>query len=168
MNPPAALSEASKRGAKTAQRGWLFGGVAAEPGIAPAEPFVASGDDERPDPSTANDDGPNEGAYDVVVLGDAWGLLSLLCFALSMTTRYGVGFLPPAWRMWDSVPPLAVVLVPLLSGLGLVAGRLAVRREKPGLALGRLGFLFNLVVFSLSGLLVVLMVLYRAFAIVAR
>ena len=93
------------------------------------------------------------------MLGDYWGLVSLICFTGSLTTRYLVALLPPRLQGYQMMPPLAVVLVPILSLLGMLVGLLGSRRTRT-YSTARVGFLLNLVVFSLSVLWVGLIWVY--------
>jgi hypothetical protein len=100
-----------------------------------------------------------ESEYEVVDFGDYWGVLSLLLFGFSLAARAVVGLLPPRLQGYYSMPPLAVLLVPLLSGLGLLIalpGLRAVGRN----ALARAGLLLNAVVFILGSLVVIAIYLW--------
>lgn len=102
---------------------------------------------------------PPERAYEPVVLGDYWGLVSLICFAGSLTTRYLIAMLPPRLQGYQMMPPLAVILVPILSLLGMIVGLTGSRRTRT-YTTARVGFLLNLVVFGLSTLWVGLIWVY--------
>lgn len=97
--------------------------------------------------------------YEVVAFGDYWGVLSLLFFAASLTTRYLVRLLPV--RGYASLPPLSVKAVPVLALVGVVAALAGLRRSKNN-SLARFALFVNLVVLGLSALLVIAALIYFA------
>ncbi|MEM1246320.1 MAG: hypothetical protein AAGA81_19675 [Acidobacteriota bacterium] len=101
---------------------------------------------------------PLEGAYDIVTLGEGWGIFSLAFFGLSLATRPLLSLLPWEYRGWDMIPPLAVTLVPVLAACGLACALLG-RRTKGSPS--RLGLMLNSVVLVLSGLLVAVIAVWR-------
>lgn len=101
---------------------------------------------------------PLEGAYDIVTLGEGWGVFSLAFFGLSLATRPLLSLLPWEYRGWDMIPPLAVTLVPMLAGCGVVCALFG-RRSKGSPS--RLGLLLNGIVLLLSGLLVTVILIWR-------
>lgn len=101
-----------------------------------------------------------EGAYEVVGFGNLWSGLSILCALLALYSRKWISLLPWQLQGYYLMPPLAVLIVPPLSALGLVSGFMATRRSSGGL-LPRIGFVLNLVIFALSSLIVVAVWLWR-------
>lgn len=99
----------------------------------------------------------SESAYDVVSFGDYWGLVSILFFVASLVTRQALGLLPPRLQGYHMMPPLAVTLVPMFSGLGVLCALLGGRKR----GTARIGFFANLVVFFLSTALVAIFWLWR-------
>ena len=100
-----------------------------------------------------------EGAYEVVSLGEGWGILSLGFFFLSLGARPLLSLLPNdlQYRAWTMMPPLAVVLVPIFATLGLVCALLGKRTRG---SLTRITLYLNAVVLAISGLLVALIVVW--------
>ena len=99
-----------------------------------------------------------EGAYDPVSFGEVWGVLSLALFAASLSTRFLIRLLPFSLQGWNRLPPHVVTAVPVLAALGLIAAWIGGRRES---AMCRFGFVLNLIVLGLSGLLVAAFVAWR-------
>ena len=99
-----------------------------------------------------------EKAYEPVSFGEAWGLLSLVLFVSSLTTRFLIGFLPFSLQGWNWLPPHVVTAVPALAALGLTSAWIGGRHES---ATCRMGFALNLVVLGLSALLVGAFVVWR-------
>ena len=97
-------------------------------------------------------------AYDLVSFREFWGTLSLLCFLASLTTRQILSLLPFHRQGYLMIPPLAVMLVPVISGIGVLLGLMGNRRR----GAARIGFLANLTVFVLSSLLVAALWAWRA------
>ena len=96
-------------------------------------------------------------AYDVVSFREFWGMLSLLCFLASLTTRQILSLLPFRHQGYLMIPPLAVMLVPVISGIGVLLALMGGRRR----GAARIGFLANLAVFVLSSLLVLAILAWR-------
>lgn len=108
-----------------------------------------------------NEAGPSaerDAAYDVISFREFWGTLSLLCFLASLTTRQILSLLPFSRQGYLMIPPLAVMLVPVISGVGVLLAMMGDRKR----GAARIGFLANLAVFLLSSLLVGAMLAWRA------
>ena len=84
------------------------------------------------------------GEYSTITLRSAWGSLSLLFFLAAVGARQIVRLLPSSLQGWNVMPPLAVILVPPLALLGLLAGLVGLRRG--GRILATLGALLNAIV----------------------
>jgi hypothetical protein len=98
-----------------------------------------------------------EDAYAPVEAPEAWPVLGLICFGLSLVSKPLVGLLPPDLRPY----PLGVLLpvgVSFASALmGALLSWIGVRRSRGG-ALARLGLFVNLAVAGLCALAVVALV----------
>jgi hypothetical protein len=94
-----------------------------------------------------------EDAYAPVEAPEAWPVLGLVCFAVSLVSKPIVGLLPHAWRPY----PLGVLLPVAVSFaaalLGLLFSWIGVRRARGG-ALARLGLFVNGAVAGLCALAV--------------
>lgn len=105
--------------------------------------------------------GQREAAYDVIAMGNLWAFLSIVLALLGVYSRRWLAFLPWQLQGYYLWPPVAVLVVPPLAALGVLSGRIAVRRD-PKTFVGRLGFWLNLVILGLSSLVVLAAWLYRA------
>lgn len=98
--------------------------------------------DESPDPFG--------GEYSVISLPDAWHVLSLVCFVAAMGARFLIALLPQG-RGFFYRPVLTAFSVPVIAGIGLLFGLLALRRpETRGTA--RIALALNGIVLGLSAL----------------
>lgn len=86
----------------------------------------------------------------MVVLSEYWGMLSLVLFMAAVGARQLIGLLPYRLQGYHLMPPLAVLMVPVISGIGFLFALFG--RHHGGAA--RLGLLANGCVLVLSLLLV--------------
>lgn len=100
----------------------------------------------RPDDPPPFDDGE----YAVLQVPDAWHVLSLVFFIAALGARFLVRFLPQ-WRGIWFRPVLTAFLVPVLAGLGLLFGLIALRNPATR-GVGRIAVFLNLIVLVLSAL----------------
>ncbi len=117
-------------------------------------PLTASG---RPGPPTTDSEETREAAYETVSLRETWGVLSIFTFIASLGTGQILRLLPWRLRGYDMIPPLAVTLVPVLTGLGLLFALLGRRR-----GLARIGLWANGLAFGLGMTLVLLILIWRS------
>lgn len=96
---------------------------------------------------TEEDTSPVEpaGEYATITLRSVWGSVSLLLFVAAVGARQLVRLLPAHLQGWHIMPPLAVLAVPPLAVLGLVAGLVGLRRERRR-TLAAVGTLLNAIV----------------------
>lgn len=102
--------------------------------------------------STRKTDDPppfDQGEYAVLQVPDAWHVLSLVFFIAALGARFVVRFLPQG-GIWYP-PVLTAFLVPVLAGLGLLFGLVALRNPATR-GVGRIAVFLNLIVLVLSGL----------------
>ena len=113
---------------------------------------------ELPSRTEATPQRGGEGAYDVVSLGEGWGIVSLTFFAMSLATRPLLSLVPAQYRGWNYIPPLAVTLVPVLAGLGLLCAFFGKRTKGSP---SRIALYLNAVVLGISALLVLIILTVR-------
>ena len=92
----------------------------------------------------------DEGEYAVLKVPDAWHVISLLFFIAALGSRFLVRFLPQG-RGFFYRPVLTAFLVPVLAGIGLLFGLVALRNPATR-NLGRIAVFLNLIVLVLSAL----------------
>ena len=102
--------------------------------------------------ATHPDDPPpfDDGEYSVLQVPDAWHVLSLVFFIAALGARFLVRFLPQGRGIF-SRPVLTAFSVPVLAGLGLVCGLVALRNPATR-GVGRVAVFLNLIVLVLSAL----------------
>lgn len=98
------------------------------------------------------DDPPpfDEGEYAVLKMPDSWHVLSLAFFIAALGARFLVRFLPQG-RGFFYRPVLTAFSVPVLAGIGLLFGLVALRNPATR-GLGRIAVFLNLIVLVLSAL----------------
>jgi hypothetical protein len=101
---------------------------------------------------TRPDDPPpfDEGEYAVLKVPDVWHVLSLVFFIGALGTRFLVRFLPQG-RGFFYRPVLTAFSVPVLAGLGLLFGLIALRNPVTR-SVARVAVFLNLIVLILSAL----------------
>jgi hypothetical protein len=103
--------------------------------------------------SAAHSDDPppfDEGEYSVLQVPDAWHVLSLVFFIAALGARFVVRFLPQG-RGFFYRPVLTAFSVPVLAGIGLLLGLVALRNPATR-GVARVAVFLNLVVLVLSAL----------------
>ena len=93
---------------------------------------------------------PPEYEYAVVQAGGGCGLVSLAFFGLALGSRFLVDLVPDEWfpsRWWRLLAP--GIAVPLLAGIGLLAGLGGLRSERAR-SFSRVGVFLNIVALALS------------------
>ncbi|HVG08366.1 MAG TPA: hypothetical protein VNM67_11720 [Thermoanaerobaculia bacterium] len=103
--------------------------------------------------SAAHPDDPppfDEGEYAVLQVPDAWYVLSLVFFIAALGARFLVRLLPQG-RGFFYRPVLTAFSVPVLAGIGLLAG-LAGLRNPATRGVARIAVFLNLIVLVLSAL----------------
>ncbi|MFL6203364.1 MAG: hypothetical protein ACJ76J_29710 [Thermoanaerobaculia bacterium] len=100
----------------------------------------------RPDDPTPFD----EGEYSVLQVPDAWHVLSLVFFIAALGSRFLVRFLPQG-RGFFYRPVLTAFTVPVLGGLGLLFGLIALRNPATR-GVARVAVFLNAIVLVLSAL----------------
>jgi len=100
----------------------------------------------RPDDPTPFD----EGEYAVLQVPDAWHVLSLVFFIAALGARFLVRFLPQG-RGFFYRPVLTAFTVPVLAGLGLLFGLVALRNPATR-GVARVAVFLNAIVLVLSAL----------------
>ena len=101
------------------------------------------------EPPTTGPPAP-ERAFEVVALSEYLGMISLILFLAAIGTRQLVGLLPYRLQGYHMMPPLAVLMVPVVSGIGVLFALFG--RHHGGAA--RIGLVANTCVLALSLLLV--------------
>jgi len=104
----------------------------------------------RPDDPTPFD----EGEYAVLQVPDAWHVLSLVFFIAALGSRFLVRFLPQG-RGFFYRPVLTAFSVPVLAGLGLLFGLVALRNPATR-GVARVAVFLNLIVLALSALALII------------
>lgn len=99
-----------------------------------------------------SDDPPpfDEGEYAVLQVPHAWHVLSLVFFLAALGSRFVVRVLP-MWRGIWFRPVLTAYLVPVLAGIGLLFGLIALRNPATR-GVARVAVFLNLIVLVLSAL----------------
>jgi hypothetical protein len=96
----------------------------------------------------------DEGEYAVLQVPDAWHVVSLIFFIAALGARYLVQLLPQG-RGFFYRPVLTAFSVPVLAGLGLLFGLIALRNPATR-SVGRIAVFLNLIVLALSAIAIVI------------